>query len=395
MNRHYPSTAVIIPAAGIGARMRSEIPKQFLSLGGVPVIVRTCRPFLMLDTIESIVIVCHKKYRDETEQLIRRHHSRDDLKRFIFTVGGRQRQDSVAAGLAVLPKEIEVVLVHDAARPLIDQKTIQRVMDKTLQSQAAIAAVPARDTLKLVADKRITDTMDRSSIWMAQTPQAAGRGLFEQAFLHAEETGFQGTDEASVLEHYGTRVHIVPGSRRNLKITCPEDLQTAEMLITGSGSMNIGHGYDAHRLVAGRKLILGGVEIPSQLGLEGHSDADVVCHALADAILGALGAGDIGRHFPDNDEHYHGISSLLLLEQVIKLMHKQDMIVGNTDLTILCQQPRLASYLPQMRANLAGCCNIEENQVNIKATTTEKMGFVGRQEGISAHAVVLLQKQGY
>ena len=190
-------------------------------------------------------------------------------------------------------------------------------------------------------------------------------------------------------------MQVVEGSERNLKITRPGDLQVAAALLGEALPMRIGHGFDAHRLVAGRKLILGGVTIDFELGLDGHSDADVVAHALTDALLGALGLGDIGRHFPDSDPAYKGIDSLLLLTRVAQLTDERGWRLGNADLTIVCQRPRLAPHLAAMQANLARACRVEPGAINIKATTTEKMGYTGRGEGISAHAVVLLKESAW
>jgi 2-C-methyl-D-erythritol 4-phosphate cytidylyltransferase/2-C-methyl-D-erythritol 2,4-cyclodiphosphate synthase len=261
-----------------------------------------------------------------------------------------------------------------------------------MQSGAVIAAIPVKDTLKRAGEfGMIEETVDRTGLWQAQTPQAAQRELLERAFAQAAQNQFTGTDEASLLEAAGIPVRMVEGSERNLKITRPSDLEVAATLLREEVNMKIGHGFDAHRLVAGRKLILGGVIIPFDLGLDGHSDADVVAHALIDGLLGALGAGDIGRHFPDTDPRYQGIDSLLLLTQVRQLADAQGYRLGNADITIVCQRPKLAPYLEQMQANLARCCQVPPSAVNIKATTTEKMGYTGRGEGIAAHAVVLLR----
>jgi len=248
------------------------------------------------------------------------------------------------------------------------------------------------DTLKKVrANFEILHTVDRSQLWQAQTPQAARRTLFEQAFAWAKRHGFIGTDEASILEAAGIPVRVVDGSERNLKVTRPEDLQVASALLQEHSTMKIGHGFDAHRLVRGRKLILGGVTIDFELGLDGHSDADVVAHALTDALLGALGLGDIGRHFPDSDQQYKGVDSLLLLAKVQQLAEQQGFVLGNADITIVCQRPKLAPHLVQMQVNLAKTCKTAQASINIKATTTEKMGYTGRGEGIAAHAVVLMR----
>ena len=372
--------------------MGGNRPKQFLNLCGQPLLVRTCRQFLTLTAITSIVIVAHPDHEVETKEMLFAHLPKHIHHKLLFVQGGALRQDSVHAGLKVLPPIIEVVLVHDAARPFIDEATIVRTIDGALTHGAVIAAVPVNDTLKRVTEGThiIATTVDRSGLWQAQTPQAADRKLLLSAFNNAAATGFQGTDEASLLEHLGVEVQVVQGNEKNLKITHPGDMQLAEKLLSHEKTMKIGHGYDAHRLVSDRKLILGGVEIKYHLGLDGHSDADVVCHALTDAILGAMGAGDIGRHFPDSDNQYKNISSILLLEQIVKKAQQVGLQLTNADITIICQQPKLAGYLTDMQDALARGCAVSPQAVNIKATTTEKMGFTGRGEGISAHAVVLM-----
>jgi len=387
-----PLTGVIIPAGGTGSRFGHTRPKQFLDLAGSPILVRTCKAFLDLEMIRALVVVAPADYVQHTFDLLHAHFPAHQTEKLRITAGGVTRQDSVRAGLRSLPAEIELVLVHDAARPLVDRATILRCLHGADRHGAVIAAVPVKDTLKKVGeDGTITATVDRSHLWQAQTPQAATRILLERAFAEAERSRFIGTDEASLLEAAGIPVRVVEGSERNGKLTRPEDLQVAEALLTEESTMKIGHGFDAHRLVVDRKLILGGVVIDYHLGLDGHSDADVVAHALTDALLGALGAGDIGRHFPDTDPRYQGIDSLLLLAQVQQLLAEQGYRLGNADLTIVCQRPKLAPYLAAMQVNLARCCKVSPAAINIKATTTEKMGYTGRGEGIAAHAVVLVR----
>jgi len=388
----YPPVGVVLPAGGIGSRFGHALPKQFLELAGVPILVRTCRAFLQLPEISVVAIALPGDHYQASIDLLSAYLREEELGRLLFTVGGATRQDSVQAGLALLPPEIELVLVHDAARPLIDRETILRCMLGALKHGAVISAVPVTDTLKNVAANfEIAHTVDRSQLWQAQTPQAARRPVLEQAFMWAQKNGFVGTDEASILEAAGIQVRVVEGSERNLKVTRPEDLQVASALLQEQSTMKIGHGFDAHRLVSGRKLILGGVTIDFELGLDGHSDADVVAHALTDALLGALGLGDIGRHFPDSDQQYKGVDSLLLLAKVQQLAEQQGFVLGNADITIVCQRPKLAPHLPQMQVNLAKTCKVDPASINVKATTTEKMGYTGRGEGIAAHAVVLMR----
>ena len=389
MNR----AGVIIPAAGSGSRMKADRPKQFLPLAGVPVLIHTLRAFLDTPCIGTIVLAVARETEQASHALLHDFLGPGQRGRIIVTRGGATRQQSVRAGLAALPATIDPVLVHDAARPLVSPDLIEDCVHGIERFGAVIAAVPVNDTLKAVDGKGvIRKTVNRAGLFRAQTPQGARRTLLEKAFARAGAEGFTGTDEASLLERAGIEVAIVSGEERNIKITHPGDLLLARALLEGKSMQRIGHGFDAHRLVEGRALVLGGVTIDHPLGLLGHSDADVVCHALMDAMLGSLGLGDIGRHFPDSDDRYQGARSLDLLGEVWKMASERGWRLGNGDLTIVCQRPRLAPHLEAMRDNLAAACRVEPKTFNIKATTTEKMGYTGRGEGIAAHAVVLLEK---
>lgn len=394
------SVAAIIPAAGFGTRMGADIPKQFLELAGVPVLVRTLRVFLAHPAIHIIMLVLPPEQLQSGKEQLLPFLTPEQREKILYTAGGETRQHSVRNGMKALPASVERIFVHDGARPLVSAEIIDRCLAGIEEHGAVIAAVPVKDTLKEVEEVEggieIIGTVDRSQLWQAQTPQAMDLHLLERAYEYAEATEFIGTDESSLLEHAGVSVSVVMGSEENIKITRSEDLRIAATLLRenqeGETAMRIGHGFDAHRLVEGRKLILGGVDIPYELGLAGHSDADVLVHALMDALLGALGAGDIGRHFPDTDEQYRGADSLKLLERVMELVAARKMRLVNADITVVCQQPKLAPHLATMQGNLAAVCGASPEQINIKATTTEKMGYTGRGEGITAHAVVLLTR---
>ncbi len=381
---------VIIPAAGSGSRMGTAQPKQFLELAGMPVLARTLRAVLNHPKVDAVIAVLPPEQLQSGAALILPFLSPAQQDKLGFAAGGASRQQSVRNGLAALTAEISCVLVHDGARPLVTAAIIDRCLAGIAERGAVIAAVPVKDTLKEAAGGTVLRTVDRERLWQAQTPQGASRILLEQAFRQAEADGFVGTDEASLLEHAGIPVSVVMGSGRNLKITQPEDLALAAALLRQEEEsiMRIGHGFDAHRLVEGRRLILGGQEILYHLGLDGHSDADVLVHALMDALLGALGEGDIGRHFPDSDEQYRGADSCQLLARVMALVRAKGMRLLNADITVICQRPKLAPHMAAMRARLGAICGTEA--VNIKATTTEGMGYAGRGEGISSHAVALL-----
>ncbi len=385
---------VILPAAGFGARMQSATPKQFLKLAGEPILIRTVKAFAQCNEIHCIVIAVATDQHHNMTTLLLKYLPSQYRNKILVATGGATRQLSVKAGLDAMPEKISIILVHDGARPLVSRNLIKACLHKITKDGAAIAAIPVNDTIKrLTPDKTIGQTINRSNLYCAQTPQGAQRQLLEHAYQVAEKDGFIGTDESSLLEHAKIPVALVEGEVQNIKITRPGDLQIARGLLGEQKSMlRIGHGFDAHRLVEGRELILGGETIDYPLGLLGHSDADVLTHALIDGILGALGAGDIGKHFPDTDDTYKGINSMRLLENIIGLTNDSGYTISNADLTILCQAPKLAPHLNTMRENLARTCNLALKSINIKATTTEKMGYIGRGEGIAAHAVVLLQK---
>jgi len=381
--------AAIIPAAGSGSRMKALLPKQYLDLAGKPILIHTVSAFCSCHEIAQIIIVVPRERLTETEILLDSHLP--SRKNISVIAGGIRRQDSVFAGLKEVDPNIDIVLVHDGARPLVSPDLISRCYHEAARSGAAIAAIPVKDTLKSAAsNNRIEKTIDRTSLWQAQTPQGARKEVLLHAYERFGTVDF--TDESSLLELAGTDVQIVTGAESNLKITNPEDLELAEKIMNRpQTTIRIGHGFDAHRYEAGRRLVLGGVEIAFHRGLAGHSDADVLTHALCDAILGALCKGDIGSHFPDTDGAFKNIESLFLLEKVIALAEKEGYRLVNADVTVICQAPKLGSYVQQMKEKLATRCKTGANSINIKATTTEKMGYTGREEGISCHAVTLLE----
>ena len=387
------TTTAIIAAGGAGLRMGTSTPKQFSELLGVPILIHTIRAFRKVPAIGAIIVVAPAEHRERTQSLLAAYQLTENC---TVVNGGKLRQDSVRIGLAQVADDSALVAVHDGARPLIAPEDIQRCLEAAATHGAAIMAVPVKDTLKAVAaDATIRHTVERESLWQAQTPQVVRTTLLKEAFAKADRDSFIGTDEASLLEHGGWQVSVVQGSETNLKITRPDDLLMAEAILMQKQpppEIRIGHGFDAHRLVAGRPLVLGGKEVPHELGLLGHSDADVLTHALCDAILGAIGAGDIGRHFPDSDPQYKGISSIKLLAQVIGLAAANNFRLHNADITVVAERPKLAPHFPAMQKILAETCLVDPTAINLKASTTEKMGYTGREEGISAHAVVLMAR---
>ena len=296
-------------------------------------------------------------------------------------------------------------MVHDAVRPVCDRDTMRRVLDAAWEKGAAVPGLPATETIQRVSRKgRVLATPPREELFAIQTPQAFHAGILRSALDRAAAAGFVGTDESSVVRWAGHPVMVVPGSPDNIKITRPMDLEIAERLISGSSRkedgadmsesrLRIGQGIDYHRLVEGRKLILGGVEIPFEQGLEGHSDADVLAHAICDALLGAAALGDIGQHFPDTDPAHRDRSSLEFLREVRTKIEAAGWMIQNVDATLLAQRPKLMPHAPAMKKNIALALGISVAAVSIKATTTEGMNAEGRGEGISAQAIALLQKR--
>lgn len=305
-----------------------------------------------------------------------------------IVAGGETRQESVAQGIACLGAigDNDIVLVHDAARPLVRQDVIDRCIEGARIYGAAVAALPVADTLKQAGGERdVVRTVDRDGLWAVQTPQAFRLGLLRQAHASAARDGFQGTDEASLVERLGTQpVHLVDGARENVKLTAASDLVFAQQWL--GSHMRVGIGYDIHRIVAGRPMWLGGVNIPSPFGLDGHSDADVVLHAVCDALLGAAGLPDIGQLYPNKDPAYAGISSILLLQDVAARLAASGFRTGNVDCTVIAEEPKIAGYAAAMRARIAEVLGVEDGVVSIKATTNEGLGSLGHGQGIACYA---------
>ena len=390
-------TAAIIAAAGSGRRMGGEVPKQFMMLGGKIILARTVEAFSINAFIDEIYIVTNRAYISHCEDVMKQAGLLPRISGIIE--GGDQRQDSVYRALAVLPEDIDYVLVHDGARPFVQSDTIDAVLECAALNGAAVAAVSVKDTIKEAERDTFTKTLDRSKLYAIQTPQGFERNLLLKAYRNAYDNCFYGTDDAVLVENLGEKVYLVKGDDQNMKLTTAEDLTIGEAMIASREAASsefgfrVGNGYDVHRLAENRKLILGGVEVPFEKGLLGHSDADVLTHAIMDALLGACGLGDIGRHFPDTDDRYRGISSLLLLDEVAKMVKARGYSIGNIDAVVIAQKPRILPYASEMEKKLALHLKIREEQINIKGTTTEKLGFCGREEGIAAQASVLIKRR--
>lgn len=384
-----PEFVVILPAAGMGKRMGFGQPKAFLPLSGRTILYHTISCFLPLQEVKKIIIALPESLKDIGQ--VNNQLPQDS--RICFVEGGNERLNSIQNALALVENEAYVA-VHDAVRPFVSVSDIKAVFNEAISKGAAILATPSANTLKKVQKNGIvSQTLDREEIWQALTPQVFKTEIIKDAYLKASKNKLFGTDDASLVEAAGYEVAIIKGDSENIKLTYPSDLTSAEHKINQSKPMyRIGTGYDIHQLVSGRKLILGGVEIPFEKGLLGHSDADVLIHAIIDAITGALSLGDIGSHFPDTDKAYKNIDSRILLRKAYDLMHKEGYSIVNVDSTIVAQRPKLRDYIDRMRKIIASDLKTEIKNISVKATTSEKIGFVGREEGMSANAVVLLSK---
>jgi 2-C-methyl-D-erythritol 4-phosphate cytidylyltransferase/2-C-methyl-D-erythritol 2,4-cyclodiphosphate synthase len=301
----------------------------------------------------------------------------------------------VANAFAAATESSGIFIIHDAARPFVRADLIARTIAATVEGGAAVAAVQAHDTVKQVDGLLIRSTLPRESIFLAQTPQAFRGDVLRDA-LAVGSRGVDATDEATLAELAGHTVRIVEGDRSNIKITTADDLLVAEAIARGPDAgprLRIGTGYDLHRLVEGRPLILGGVTIPCDRGLQGHSDADAICHAVTDAVLGAAAAGDIGLHFPDSDPQWRGSSSLELLRRAVAVIRERGFVVGNVDVVVIAERPRIGQYIAAMRTRLAEILEVAIDAVSIKGKTNEGVGEIGRNEAIAVHAVALLEQR--
>jgi 2-C-methyl-D-erythritol 4-phosphate cytidylyltransferase/2-C-methyl-D-erythritol 2,4-cyclodiphosphate synthase len=383
------SCAALIVAGGSGQRFGSPIPKQYLDLAGKPVIRHAVEAFLNHPDIGRVRVVAdpaHAAYlRAALEGL--------DIGNPID--GGATRQDSVLRGLDALAREGDVqrVLIHDAARPLIDADTITRVCRALDEGPAAIAAVRVTDTLKRGDRGRVDGTVSRDGLWRAQTPQGFHFGPLHSA--HRAAAGQAMTDDAALAEGAGIPVLLIPGNEDNLKVTTEDDLRRAERLLASPSPVDVrvGNGYDVHRFGPGDHVMLCGVAIPHDQGLEGHSDADVGLHALTDALLGAIGAGDIGQHFPPSDPRWRGAESDQFLKHAVELVQARGGQITHVDVTLICERPKIGPVRSRMAERIAAILGLAVDRVSVKATTSERLGFTGRGEGIAAQATATVVMQ--
>lgn len=383
--------SAIIAAGGRGARFGGDRPKQLLTLAGQPILQRSIDAFLRSPLVHDVVVALPCDLFAAPPEYLRRGDRRIDL-----VEGGERRQDSVANAFARVADRADVVVIHDAVRPLVSVDLIRRTIEAAAETGAAIAAVRAHDTVKRGdASGLITATLPRDEIFLAQTPQAFRTSVLRDA-LAAAGGGISVTDEAALAERAGHRVKLVDGDPRNLKITTSDDLALAERLmnaIPAVPALRIGNGYDLHRLVGGRPLVLGGVTIPFEKGLQGHSDADAVCHAITDAILGAAGAGDIGRHFPDTDAAWTDANSVGLLAAAGGIIRASGCSIVNVDVVVIAQRPKIGPHVDAMRTNIARALAIAPEQVSVKGKTNEGVDSMGAGDSIAVHAVALLTRR--
>jgi 2-C-methyl-D-erythritol 4-phosphate cytidylyltransferase/2-C-methyl-D-erythritol 2,4-cyclodiphosphate synthase len=390
--------SAIIAAAGRGTRLGTVMPKQMLTLGDRTILQRSFELVETHDLINEIVVALPADLAGSPPPYL---HSLHKPVRVIG--GGARRQDSVANAFSEVSDRATVIVIHDAARPLASADLFSRVIEAAASGGAAIAALQAQDTVKEAAVpsgvRVVARTLARDSIYLAQTPQAFTRAVLEDAIQLGKQTIGTATDEASLAEQAGHPVRLVDGEATNIKITTEQDLDVSKALLgiansrAGIGSVTrVGTGYDLHRLQAGKALILGGVQIPHDTGLAGHSDADALCHAITDAILGAAAAGDIGQHFPDTDAKWKDANSIALLRDAVEIVRAAGYHVVNVDAVIIAERPKLLPHVPAMRANLARAIGVGVSAVSVKGKTNEKVDAIGRNEAIAVHAVALLQK---
>jgi 2-C-methyl-D-erythritol 2,4-cyclodiphosphate synthase/2-C-methyl-D-erythritol 4-phosphate cytidylyltransferase len=386
---------VILAAGGAGERFGGERPKQFTDLDGKSIFEAAAELFAADARVDEIVAVVPEAYAGRAGAVLQEIGK---TKKWIVVPGGADRTASVQAGLAAVSAGDGLVLIHDAARPFASAEVIDRVLEAAHVYGAAVPAVPVTDTIYETkqsgegeAALRFAAGIPlRAALRAVQTPQGFDLALIRAAHRQTAEAGLPVTDDGMPVFALGKPVAVVAGDPANIKITTPEDLPS--FVPRGSG-FRVGFGFDAHRFTDDRPLILGGIRIPFEKGLAGHSDADVLTHALIDAILGALCAGDIGQRFPDTDDAYKGVSSLLLLADVVALMQSEGYEIANCDLTLVAERPKMAPHRRAVEENLAAALGTEPENVSLKATTTEKLGFTGREEGIAAEAAVFLRRK--
>jgi len=382
----------IIAAGGRGRRFGAAEPKQLIAVGGRAILERSVSAFLAHPDVDAVVVALPQALAGDPPAYLRRAAADGAAKPLRIVAGGERRQDSVANAFRAADAQSDVIVVHDAARPFASGDLIARTIAAAADAGAALAALPARDTVKRAgAEQLVVETLPRETIFLAQTPQAFRREVLADALRLDGDA----TDEATLAERAGHQVRIVDGEAANIKITTRDDLVIAEAIAGASArparTGRAGTGYDLHRLVEGRPLVLGGVTILSDRGALGHSDADVVCHAVTDAILGAAALGDIGAHFPDTDPRWKDASSVDLLRRACARLAEEGLGVGNVDVTVVLERPKIKEHIAAMRDRLAAAMGVDVARVSIKGKTNEGVDAIGRGEAIAAHAIALVR----
>lgn len=381
----------ILLAAGVGRRMGYTDNKVCMPLGQYTVLQWNLHHMKQWEGLKEVIVVVSEQDQSSIQEQVEAMQVPWMVQ---YVIGGAERQDSVANGLAQISNAAEIVLVHDGARPLANKELAHRVIEGAKQYGAVVPAIPVVDTIKRVdTEGRVEETLVRSELYAMQTPQGFQQSVLLEAHVHAEEKRYKGTDDVSLVEFQGKAVHIVEGDRKNIKLTVPEDVAIAKKYLGVEPMMRIGYGYDIHRFKEGRPCVLGGVSIDSPIGPDGHSDADVLIHALMDAMLGAAGMRDIGYYFPPEDDAFKGISSRLLLEKVVQLLKNSNFGIYNADIMVIAEAPKLKPHIEKMKENLSVDLGIPLSRISIKATTNEGLGALGRREGIVAQAVVSMYER--
>lgn len=386
MNKKDTYISAIIVAAGSSERMGRD--KILMDLSGIAVIERTLRAFLSSKLSDEIIVVS----REENIPDIREIADNYPNKKIKIVKGGAFRAESVYFGVCACHEKTNLVLIHDGARPLVSEKTISAVIEKTLLIGAAAPVSPVFDLIRSYKGEEAI-SLERDKLKCFQTPQGFLYEKFARLLNKAYEDKIELGDDCELYYRAGETVGLVDGNRENIKLTTEDDVEFAEKLLGDADKLKIGFGYDVHAYKDKRDLILGGVKIPFKMGLQGHSDADVLSHSIIDALLGAAALGDIGELFPDSDDGYLGADSLELLRKTVCILSEKDWEIFNIDSTIVAQEPNLSDYKLKMRENIAGACLISINDVSVKATTEEKMGFTGNLDGVKAYASVLIKKR--
>ena len=370
------TVAALIVAGGKGTRIGGEIPKQYRRINGEVILDKAIKAFYNNGLVDLVCVVIGRDHEGSFRELAGKY------KDILFCYGGNHRQDSVKSGLEKLAGfNPEKILIHDGARPFVSERIINDVIKELNNSEAVLPAVRVKDTIKSANELVVNETLPREKLYAAQTPQGFKFNIIQN--LHRKYTGNELSDDVALAEKDGIRVKMVEGDHANFKITTEDDLQMADKKNT-----RVGNGFDVHQFEEGDGIILCGVKIPHSKKLKGHSDADCAWHALTDAILGAIGLGDIGEHFPDNDKKWKGADSKIFLKYSSDEVKKLGGYINNIDITIICEEPKIGPHKEAMKKRTAEVLEIEEKQVNIKATTTETLGFLGRKEGLAAFVTV-------